>query len=123
MSEMHHVGTVEFYPEVYEPLKQFGVRASVWDEVLDGLFGMPFGELAPAFQELHFELGIGKRKASDYQRPEGISDAEYIHSIVSQTKEEFAAKDSNYRTLIDDDDWEYDDELGMRVKRVPNEAL
>jgi len=49
-------GTVETYPDVYEPLKQLGVPASVWDEVLQEIFNEPFGKLATPFQERLSEL-------------------------------------------------------------------
>jgi hypothetical protein len=65
MTDERKRGTVETYVEVYEPLKQLGVPASVWDEILEDVFHEPFGTLAPPFQELLFELEIGK---ADYPR-------------------------------------------------------
>ena len=68
-------GTVETYHEIYEPLKQLGVPASIWDEVLQEIFQEPFGKLPPVFQELLFELEIGR---AAYPRPDGISDHDYV---------------------------------------------
>ena len=106
-------GTVEMYPEVYEPLKQLGVPASVWDEVLQEIFNEPFGKLATPFQELLFELEMGK---ADYPRPDGINDHDYVRSIMTWAVAAFEAKGTDHARLMRDDSWNYDDALGVRTK-------
>ena len=106
-------GTVETYPDVYEPLKQLGVPASVWDEVLQEIFNEPFGKLALPFQELLFELEIGK---ADYPWPDGISDHDYVRSILTKAVAAFKAKGADHARLMSDDSWNYDDTLGVRSK-------
>ena len=106
-------GTVEMYPEVYEPLKQLGVPASVWDEVLQEIFNEPFGTLASPFQELLFEFEIGK---ADYPRPDGINDHDYVRSILTKAVAAFKGKGADYARLMSDDSWIEDDTLGVRTK-------
>src|ERR1700744_460538 len=105
-------GTVETYPEVYEPLKQLGVPASVWDEVLQEMFDEPFGRLALPFQELLFELEIGK---ADYPRPYGINDHDYVRSILTKAVAAFETKGTDHARLMSDDSWTDDDALGVRT--------
>ena len=106
-------GTVEMYPEVYEPLKQLGVPASVWDEVLQEIFNEPLGRLAPPFQELLFELEIGK---ANCPRPDGINDHDYVRSILTKAVAAFEAKGADHARLMSDDDWHYDEATGVRIK-------
>jgi hypothetical protein len=106
-------GTVEMYPEVYEPLKQLGVSASAWDEVLQEIFNEPFGTLAPPFQELLFELEIG---TADYPRSDGISDHDYVRSILTKVVAAFKAKGADYARLMSDDGWNDDEVTGVRSK-------
>jgi hypothetical protein len=113
----HKQGTVEAYPGVYEPLKQLGVPAAVWDEVLGEIFHEPFGTLAPPFQELLFELEIGK---ADYPRPAGISDHDYVRNILKDTVAVFEAKGADHARLMGDDGWYYDETRGVRVKLPAN---
>ena len=115
----HKQGTVAAYPEIYEPLKQLGVPAVVWDEVLEELFHEPFGTLAPAFQELLFELEIGK---ADYPRPAAISDHDYVRNILTDTVAVFEAKGADHARLLDDDGWYSDETLGVRVKLAANKT-
>jgi len=55
-------GTVESYEHIYEPLKQLGVPARVWDEVLDEMFHEPLETLALHFRNSLFDLEVVARK-------------------------------------------------------------
>jgi hypothetical protein len=113
-------GTVETYAEVYEPLKQLGVSPSVWDEVLSEIFAAPFGELPVPFQELLFELEVGKKTPSDYPRTEGASDHDYVRGILRRAEAESKAKGLIHAQLMNDEGFEYDERLGVSKKMVPN---
>jgi hypothetical protein len=99
--------------EVYEPLKQLGVSASVWDEVLQEVSNEPFGTLAPPFQELSVELEIG---TADYPRSDGSSDHDYVRSIPTRVVAARKAKGADHARLISDDGWNDDEVTGGRSK-------
>jgi len=109
-------GTVESYPDVYEALKQFGMPARVWDEVLDEIFHEPFGTLAPAFQELLFELEVGRKTGADYPRPDGVGDHDFVRCILTQVVAAFEGKGADHGRLMIDDSWDYDEARGVHTK-------
>jgi hypothetical protein len=113
-------GTVETYAEVYEPLRALGVPAPVWDEVLEEIFAAPFGELPVPFQELLFELEVGKKASSDYLRSEGVSDHDYVRGILEQAETETKAKGLIHTQLMNDEGFEYDAKLGVSKKMIAN---
>ena len=116
MEDRKQRGTVEMYEEVYEPLKQLGVPASVWDEVHDEMFHEPFGKLAAPFQELLFELEVGRKGQADYPRSGDISDHEYVRFILKQAVAAFENKGADHARLMRDDSWDYDQALGIHTK-------
>lgn len=71
--------TVSSNPFVYDQLKELGVSASVWDDVLEELFDEPFGNIPGPFGFLlaDFSGKLGPQKL-DYSRPETISDHDYL---------------------------------------------
>ena len=97
------IGIVEAYTEVYEPLKQFGVPARVWDAALDEMFDMKSLQFPWEFQELVFDLEVGKKAAKDFLRAEGMSDQDYVCSILklavadSRSKGEMHKEDMEMR--------------------------
>jgi hypothetical protein len=109
-------GTVESYEHVYEPLRSLGVPARVWDEVLDEVFHEPFGVLALPLQELLFELEVGEKARADYPRADGISDHDFVLSILQRAKAEFESKGADHARLMRDDSWDDDETLGIRTK-------
>jgi hypothetical protein len=103
MNEHRKAGTVETNPHVYEPLRQFGVSAKIWDEILEEVFGKPFGKLAGPFQNLLYEPETQRKQPSDFPRPYGFSDQVYIRGVLKQAIKEFKALDPSLRGLISDD--------------------
>jgi hypothetical protein len=106
-------GTIESYEPYFEPLKQFGVLLSVWDQVLEEMFHQPFGTLALPFQELVFELEVGKKGLADYPRPDGISDHDFVRGVLEQAVAAFDAKGADNARLMSDDSWVYNEALGV----------
>lgn len=93
-------GTVSSNPFVYDQIKSLGVGASVWDDVLDELFNEPLGNIPGPFGFIlaDFNGKIGPRQL-DYSRPTGISDHEYVCSLLRQAIEDL----SDHPELPDDD--------------------
>ena len=120
MTEKIKPVTVQTYAEVYEPLRQLGISSSVWDEVLEEMFAVPFGELSVPFQEPLFELEVGKKTPSDYPRTEGVSEHDYVRGILKQAETESKAKGLIHAQLMNDDGFEYDECHGVSKKMIPN---
>jgi len=87
-------------PFVFDQIKGLGVKAAVWDDVIDKLFDELFGNIPGPFGFLlaDFDGKIGPRRL-DYSRPESISDHDYVRSLLMQSIEELPC-DPN---LPDDD--------------------
>jgi hypothetical protein len=83
--------TVSSNPFIYDQLKLLGVSASVWDDVLDELFGEPLGNIAGPFGFLLDDLNgkIGPQRL-DYSRPLYISDHDYVRKLLRQSIEELS---------------------------------
>ena len=92
--------TVSSNAFIYDQLKTLGVRASVWDDVLDELFDEPCGNIPGPFGFLLADLNgkIGPRRL-DYSRLEGITDHDYVRKLLRQSIEELAGN----QELPDDD--------------------
>ena len=92
--------TVSSNPFVYDQVKSLGVSAGVWDDVLDELFDEPYGNIAGPFGFLLADLNgkIGPQRL-DYTRPQGMSDHDYVRSLLKQSIEEL----SDHPELPDDD--------------------
>lgn len=109
-------GIIATYDYVFEQLKQFSIPAEVWDDVHDQLFHQPFGTLALPLQQLLFDLEVGKKSSADYPRPNGMSDHDFVRSVLKQALTDLEAKSEDYSRLISDDSWIEDSELGVRFK-------
>jgi hypothetical protein len=75
-------GTVETYATVYEPLKQFGIPAQVWDEVLYEMFGLPLGQVPGPMQMVLNAAKANDMPSERLTRKDGISDREYVRFIL-----------------------------------------
>ena len=109
-------GIIVTYDYVFEQLKQFSIPAEVWDDVHHELFHQPFGKLALPFQELLFDLEVGKKSSADYLRPNGMSDHDFVRGVLKQATTDLEAKGEDYSRLTSDDSWIEDSELGVRFK-------
>jgi hypothetical protein len=58
---------------------------------LDELFHEPFGTLTQPFQELLFELEVGKKSQADYPRADGVPDHDFVRGILQRAKAEFGS--------------------------------
>lgn len=92
--------TVSSNPFVYDQIKNLGVSANVWDDVLDDLFDEPYGNIAGplGFILADFNGKIGPQRL-DYTRPQGVSDHDYVRGLLKQSIEEL----SDHPELPDDD--------------------
>jgi hypothetical protein len=92
--------TVSSNPFIYGQLNTLGVRAAVWDDVLDELFDEPFGNIPGAFGFLLDDLNgkIGPQRL-DYSRSGAISDHDFVRKLLRQAVEEL----SDHPELPDDD--------------------
>jgi hypothetical protein len=97
--------TVLSNPSIYDQLKLLGVRASIWDDVLEELFDEPFGNIPGPFGFLLADLNgkIGQQRL-DYSRPGGISDHDYVQKLLRQSIEELSGDPE----LPDDDGFDCD---------------
>jgi hypothetical protein len=101
---MSEEGFIESNPFVYDQIKQLGVRASVWDDVLDELFDQPFGSVADPFGNILFDLQVDHgSKWLDYSRSEGISDHDYVRGLLRQSIEQIESESSRHPELRPDD--------------------
>jgi len=110
------MGIVEQYEAVYAPLKQFGVPANVWDEVLEEMFGPTQPPKVPGvFQMICLAVKDGQREAADFPREDDMTDHAYVRSIL---------EDANafWQTLppIDRIFWEFDPETCTSIKVLPS---
>jgi len=117
MTEEQKIGTVEKYETVYAPLRQFGIPARVWDEVLDEMFDLPVGQVPGPLQMVHSSAKTEIATLLDmFPRKEGVSDHDYVRGIMEDAN-------AYWQTLapIDRDFWEFDLERGVSKKRLPND--
>ena len=75
-------------PDLYDRVRQLGVNADVWDEVIDELFDSS-ALVLDAFGRIAFDLNdVHEPKWLDYSRQEGISDHTYVCSLLKPAMEQ-----------------------------------
>ncbi len=92
MSEEDMDRTVKSNPFIYDQPKTLGVSADVWYDVLDEFFDEPFGNIPGPFGFLLDDLNgkIGPQRL-DYFRPGGISDHDYLRTLLRQSIDELSS--------------------------------
>jgi hypothetical protein len=88
MNDDIKVGYLESHPRHFEQIKDIGVPALVWDEVLHADYRLPHPWSTP----LSFDwiiIGWRERESGviDFDRPDGISNRAYARLLLVRSKE------------------------------------